>query len=291
MRIALFGATAKTGRPLATALAEAGHHVTGIGRDRARLETVMGLADVRIGNLEAPETLTSAMEGAETAISLAHARYIGAILGTLPGSCTRAIVTGSTRKFTRFPDAAAEAVRAGEAAFESFVAARGEDVCATLLHPTMIYGAPGERNISRLRYILRRWPRWLPVVMPLPGGGRATVQPVHFEDVVAAFVAAADALAQKGDGICGKTIILAGPDPVPYRDLVRAAGRAEGRRVSVLPLPAELLAGLARTLPLPFGPDAVRRATENKAFDVSEMTALLGRPPVALEVGLAAPRI
>lgn len=281
MKIALFGATAKTGRPLARALADAGHEVIGIGRDAGRLGEVAGLAGAREADLETPGTLGAAMSGAEAVISLAHARYIGAILVNLPPKCRRVVVTGSTRKFTRFPDAAADAVRAGEAAFESFVASHGEDVCATLLHPTMIYGAPGERNISRLRHAFRRWPRWLPLVVPLPGGGRATVQPVHFEDVVASFVAAVGAKDQ-----CGAAVIVAGPEPVRYRDLVRAVAAAEGRRAWVLPLPAGVLAGLAAVLPLPFGADAIRRATENKAFNVAEVTSLLERAPVALEDGL-----
>ena len=44
---------------------------------------------------------------------------------------------------------------------------RGSGLDWTILRPTMIYGAPGDRNLSRLLLLLRRTP-----VLPVPGGRR-----------------------------------------------------------------------------------------------------------------------
>ena len=59
-----------------------------------------------------------------------------------------------------------------------------------MLHPGMIYGAREDRNVGRLVRLLRAWPRFLPVVVPLPDGGTHTVHPIYFEDLVASIVAA-----------------------------------------------------------------------------------------------------
>jgi len=280
MRIAVLGATGKTGRPVVAALCERGHAVTAVGRSADRLAALDGRAERRIADLEAPATLGSALEGAECVVSLAHARHIAALLGALPARCRRVVLTGSTRGFTRLPDPAAEAVRAGEEAFSA------SGVPGMLLHPTMIYGAEGERNVSRVLRLLRRWPRWLPVLAPLPDGGRHTIQPVHFEDMVAAVVAAVEA-----DTAGQETVIVPGPKPISYAEMLRACGAAAGRRVRVLPVPAAPLialaaAGRALRLPLPFGPDELRRACEDKAFDAAPLERLLGVTPRPFDAGL-----
>jgi nucleoside-diphosphate-sugar epimerase len=51
----------------------------------------------------------------------------------------------------------------------------------------MIYGAPGDRNLSRLLAVLARAP-----MLPVPGGGRHLQQPVQVADVADAVLAAAD---------------------------------------------------------------------------------------------------
>ena len=57
----------------------------------------------------------------------------------------------------------------------------------TILRPTMIYGAPGDRNLSRLLTAARHACPGLPVrCLPVPGGGRQLQQPVHVADVAGA---------------------------------------------------------------------------------------------------------
>ena len=274
MRIALIAATSKTGSRLAAALVGDGLDVIAIGRDMDRLRRRAPGCAYRLCDLSTPHDLPIALEGATHVVSLAHARFASAILQSLPPTCARVIVTGSTRKFTRLPDPAADAVRLGEDAFLRF-AARSE-VESVMMHPSMIYGSPDERSVNVLRDFYRRWPRWMPVPTPLPGGGRHRVQPVHVDDVVKAFVAALRAPAAPGE-----PIVLAGPEPIRYRDFAHACAASVGRRAWIVPVPvapvAAVLDGLARVhLPTPVSGAALRRTAEDKSFDIRPAQARLG---------------
>ncbi len=289
MRVALIGATSKTGRFLAPRLVNDGHDLVAIGRDAARLQARVPDAEHRVADFSDPATVAKSLDGIEVVVSLAHARTISTLLAALPQSVRRMVVTGSTRKFTRLPDPAADEVRAGEAAWRAFRdrgAAQGG--CeAVLLHPSMIYGAPEDRSVGTILRAFRKWPRWMPAPVPLPAGGRHTVQPVFVDDVVAAFAAAVTV-----EHVPAEPIILAGPAPIPYREMVRTCAAAVGRRVAVVPVPvglgAGVLGGLAKVgLRLPVSAAALRRTAEDKAFDVSPMIDGLGVTPRDFASGVA----
>jgi nucleoside-diphosphate-sugar epimerase len=152
-----------------------------------------------------------------------------------------------------------------------------------MLHPTMIYGAQGENTVQRLAAMVARLP-----VAPLPGGGRALVQPIHQDDVTRSLMAA---LQRDWDG--PRTVVVAGPEPMPYRDFLREVAAAAGFRAPpILPIPAlplRLAAPLTRVIPgLPrVRADEIRRLTEDKAFDIGPMRAILGVEPIPLDQGLA----
>ena len=220
--------------------------------------------------------LRAGLAGATHVVSCAHARHAAAILAAAPGDAVF-VFLGSTRKYTAWPDAHGRGVLAGEAAFLAS-GRRG-----VMLHPTMIYGAQGEDNVQRLAALLRRL-----AVVPLPGGGRALVQPIHQDDVTRCLRAALRT------GWAGaEVLVIAGPAAVSYADFVRAVAAASRLRppriVSVPAAPLRLLVRLLPALPrLPrIGPDEVRRLTEDKAFDIAEMTARLAVAPMGLQAGLA----
>ena len=190
----------------------------------------------------------------------------------------RFVFLGSTRKFTRWPDAHGNGVLAGEAAF----LASGRS--GVMLHPTMIYGAQGEDNVQRLAALLRRLP-----FVPLPGGGTALVQPIHQDDVTRAICAA---LQRDWGG--PHALVIAGPTPLPYADFVRAVAAAAGlraaadRRAAAGPLMA-----LARLLPVHSVPAAGPSRRDPPADGRQElstcdpMIGTLGFTPMSLHEGLA----
>lgn len=284
MRVAVLGASGKTGRFVAARLGDDGHTVVAVGRNAERLEAVDPRAERRIADLAQPETVRRALDGCARVVSLAHARHIAALLTALPDGCERVVVTGSIRARTALDDPAAAEVRGGEAAFREFQ--HGGACEAVLLHPSMIYGAPEDRSVGRILRLVRRWPRLLPVVLPLPDGGRHTVQPVFADDMVAAVAAAVTA-----PDAPGPPIDVAGPAPTTYADMVRQCAAAMGRKAYVLPVPGGALARavqLARSIGVSLPVDAaeIRRAGEDKRVDVADMTARLGVTPRPFAEGL-----
>ncbi|MDE1906299.1 MAG: NAD(P)H-binding protein [Rhodospirillales bacterium] len=273
----------RSGSALCRALLAQGIPVVPVVRNAARLPADIAALSLppRLADLTGPEAaLREALAGARYVISTAHASHIPAILqATAPQ--TAIIGLGSTRKFTRWPDAHGNGVKRGEAA----LLASGR--AGVLLHPTMIYGSEGENNVRRLAALLRKLP-----VAPLPGGGRALVQPIHQNDVTRCLLAAL-ALAQSGALTGPQSLVIAGPEPMAYRDFAKAVARAAGLNMPpVVPLPASLLMAalpLLRLLPgLPkIGPGELRRLLEDKAFDIGPMVKTLSVTPIPLETGLS----
>lgn len=230
----------------------------------------------RLADLADPAALRAALADATSIVCCAHARHAPSVLAAAPPGA-RFVFLGSTRKFTRWPDAHAQGVIAGEAAF------RAAGRPGVMLHPTMIYGATGEDNVQRLAALLRRLP-----LVPLPGGGRALVQPIHQHDVTRAIRAALD-LAWTGP----ETLTIAGPAPLAYAEFVRAVAAAAGLPPPrIIAVPNALLRALAPLTRLAPSVPTVRRAelrrlAEDKAFDIGPMRALLGIDPVPLAEGLA----
>lgn len=274
--ITVIGASGRTGAALCRALLARGEAIIPVVRNPARWAARGLPAEPRLAALEDRAALARALAGATRIVSTAHALWAPAIQAAAPPDAVLVLI-GSTRRFSRWPDAHGDGVRAGEA---SFLAGRQRGV---MLHPTMIYGAQGENNVQRLAALLR----YLPVA-PLPGGGRALVQPIYQDDLTACLLSA---LAR--DWPVPQSLVVAGPEPLAYRDFLAEVARAAGRRVPrVVPVPLAplaLLGRLAGFVPgLPrIGPDELRRLTEDKAFDIAPMRAALGVTPRPLAAGLA----
>lgn len=274
--IALIGASGRSGQALARALAERGEAFVPVVRDRTKWAKLALPHAPRLADLRDEAALRDALAGATRVVSCAHARHAPALLAAAPPRAAF-VLMGSTRRFSRWRDDHGDGVRSGEAAF----LASGR--AGVMLHPTMIYGAQGEDNVQRLASLMRRLP-----VLPLPGGGRSLVQPVHQDDVTQALLGALE----RAESLAG-TLVIAGPEAMAYRDFCAAVARAAGLSPRpVLPLPSPLLMALAPlTRALPFLPritnEEIRRLTEDKAFDIAPARAALGFAPRPLASGLA----
>jgi nucleoside-diphosphate-sugar epimerase len=273
--IHVVGASGRSGAVLCRALLAGGFGVVPVVRNADKWRGLgIGPAPV-VADLGDGAALGRALGSAGVVVSCAHARHAGPILAAAVRAA-RFVFLGSTRRFTRWPDAHALGVLAGEAAF------LGSGRAGVMLHPTMIYGAQGEDNVQRLAALLRRLP-----LVPLPGGGRALVQPIHQDDVTEAVIASLRV------GWAGaETLVIAGAAAVSYAGFVRAVAAAAGqRRPRLVSVPGGLLRALAPLSLLPGLPRVrgaeIRRLLEDKAFDIGPMRARLGVDPVGLEAGLA----
>jgi uncharacterized protein YbjT (DUF2867 family) len=272
-RVHVIGASGRSGVALARIL---GSRIVPVVRDAEKWSSFRLSVPPLVADLTDEPSLRWALRGATHVVSCAHARHTARLIAAAPDAA-RLILLGSTRKFTRWPDAHGDGVLAGEAAFLN----SGRD--GVMLHPTMIYGAQGEDNVRRLAALLRRLP-----ILPLPAGGRSLVQPIHQSDVTRAIVQALD---RPWSG--PHTIIIAGLEPMSYLEFIQAVAKASGAagpRTLTLPSgPLIALAPLTRFIPgVPtVGGAEIRRMLEDKAFDIGPMRAVLGFTPISLTEGLA----
>jgi nucleoside-diphosphate-sugar epimerase len=272
----IVGASGRSGAALCRSLLADNVAFVPVVRNPAKWSALGIAAAPRVAELGDAASLREALVSATHIVSCAHARHAAALLPAAPAGA-KFVFLGSTRKFTRWPDAHGKGVLAGEAAF----LASGRS--GVMLHPTMIYGAQGEDNVQRLASLLRRLP-----LVPLPGGGTALVQPIHQDDVTRCIRAA---LVRDWHG--PHALVIAGPAPLPYVDFVRAIAAAGGQRqprIAAVPAaPLMALAGLLRYIPLlpRIRADEIRRLLEDKSFDVRPMIDTLGIEPISLAEGLA----
>ena len=294
----VIGASGRCGQAVCRALIKRGTPVIALVRNKEKLREKLQASGLQAsGSLDSStiplvtshvidmtgpkEALQAALDGATRIVCTAHARHIPALLAAAPKQA-RLVCLGSTRKFTQWPDEHARGVLQGERALLESGRA------GVILHPSMIYGAAGENNVQRLAALLR----FLPVV-PLPEGGKSLVQPIYQDDVTACILAALEERLLS----LPCAIVIAGAQAVPYRVFVAEVARAAGLKPKrIVTLPVRALQNIARlTAYVPknlfkvptIHPDEIRRLTEDKAFDNTDMRTSLGVSPLGLKDGLA----
>jgi nucleoside-diphosphate-sugar epimerase len=251
-----------------------GHDVSALVRSGAAAARVERLGATPIpGNLDDPASVDSAFElsGADVLVNLAslgfgHAPSI--VAAAEESGLRRAVFVSTTSIFTTL-DTATKPVRV--AAEEAI---RSSRLDWTIVRPTMIYGAGGDRNMARLLRLLRTVP-----FVPVPGGGDRLQQPVHVEDVAAAVVAAAET-----PSAIRKAYDIAGPEPLTLRQVLGQAADAVGRPVRVVPLPLAPTVAAARVYErVAHRPrlraEQLERLSEDKAFDITPARRDLGFDP------------
>ena len=147
----------------------------------------------------------------------------------------------------------------------------------------MIYGAPGDRNLSRLLALLPRVP-----VLPVPGGGRHLQQPVHVADVADAVLNAVERPAA-----AGHCYDVAGPEPLSFTELLRSCAREAGSRTRLVPVPLAPLVAAARCYEVLSARPRIRaeqlqRLAEDKVFAISDAIRDLGYAPRPFADGIRA---
>jgi uncharacterized protein YbjT (DUF2867 family) len=282
VKLMVTGGSGFLGGYVLRAAAARGHQVVALARSQtaAGAVTALGARPV-FGDLNDAysliEALTSA--GSDALLNLAslgfgHAPVI--IDATERAGIKRAVFVSTTAVTTRLP---ASSKRVRLAAEESI---RGSALEWTILRPTMIYGDPGDRNLSRLLPLLCRVP-----VLPVPGS-RHLQQPVHAADVADAVLAAAERPEAPLH-----TYDVAGPEPLTFTELLQTAACAVASRTRFVPVPLSPVIAAARGYELlsrnpRIRVEQVRRLAEDKAFAIDDAMRDLAYAPRSFADGIRA---
>jgi uncharacterized protein YbjT (DUF2867 family) len=295
VRLVVTGGSGFLGRFVLGEAVRRGYEVAALARSPAAARAVRALgAQPVCGDLAAPgpaaaAALAQAFTAGDVLVNLASLGFgdAPAIVAAAERAQVRGAVFVSTTAVTTTLPAATKRVRL---AAEQRIAESALDWI--ILRPTMIYGAPGDRNLSRLLPLLCRLP-----VLPVPGG-RHLQQPVHVADVAHAVLAAAELigadLASAGPGDAkpgGVTYDLAGPVPLTFGELLRTAGQAVGSRTRFVPVPLPPVLAAARGYELVsrsprIRAEQVRRLAEDKAFGIRAAARDLGFAPRSFAAGI-----
>ena len=150
---------------------------------------------------------------------------------------------------------------------------------ATVLRPTLVYGAGRDQTLARIAAMARRMGFFV-----LPRGADGKRQPVHVDDLATAALAVVDA-----PGTQGRAYALPGGETLAYREMVARtlAALDPPARLWRLPMPVfQTLLSLARMAGMMRGlsDDAVSRMREDLVFDAAPAQRDFGYAPRAFVV-------
>ena len=258
-----------------------GHQVLALARSPAAADTVEGNGARPIaGDLDDTRSLDEAFSAAHCEAlvclaSLGHGHGPGIVAAAEEAGIQRAVFVSTTAVTTTLHPPTKQVRLIAEQQI------RGSGLDWTILRPTMIYGDAGDRNLSRLLKLLSR-----AAVLPVPGTGKCLHQPVHVADVATAVLTSVDRPAA-----IGSMYAVAGPDPMPFTELLRACTSAVGSRTRLVPVPLAPLVALARGHERLSRHPRIRaeqllRLAEDKAFAIDDAIRDLDYAPRSFADGI-----
>jgi len=283
MRLLVTGGSGFLGGYVLAEAARRGHETRALARSAsaARLVASRGAQPI-MGDLDDGRQLDEAFAeaGCDALVNLASLGFghgPAIVAAAEEAGIPRGVFVSTTAVMTTLP-APSKPVRL---AAEQHI--RSSGLAWTILRPTMIYGAPGDRNLSRLLLVLPRTP-----LLPVPGGGHHLLQPVHVADVAGAVLTSVERPAT-----AGASYDVAGPEPLTFAELLRTAARAIASRTRFVPVPLApvvvLARGYERLSRCPrLRAEQVQRLAEDKAFAIDAAVRDLDYAPRSFDDGIRA---
>jgi nucleoside-diphosphate-sugar epimerase len=274
-RALVFGGSGQIGRPLLARLLHAGWKVHALSRE-AQEEGPPGVHWLR-GDLATARDLPPDVDaifscGPLDAFALRFAR------GDLAGA--QVVAFGSTSVAVKHDSTDAGerdiARRLREAEARLFDAASARGIAATVLRPTLVYGAGRDATLTRIARLAQRLHGFA-----LPADATGLRQPVHVDDLAAVAMACLDAPVA-----AGQAYAVPGGETLAYREMVARVLASLPSRPRLWTLPPALfrtllaparLAGVAAG----FNDAALARMREDLVFDAAPAARDLGYAPRA----------
>jgi uncharacterized protein YbjT (DUF2867 family) len=265
----LTGATGTVGRAVLRRLVAAGTPVRCLVRDPRRLGAERVQVQIALGDLGDHLSFRHALRGIDTVVHLASVirDQPGGSIEELAGVATWRLVQAAERagvqRFVFFSTLGASTRSRARLMRAKAVAERAvldSGLEHTVFAPSIIY-SPSDPYLTLLARM-----SWLPV-MPIPGNGQASFQPIWAEDVADCVLAALPGGPAATPAV-GSRYELAGPETLTHREIVAIALRSFRRRRRIVGVPAGGVRRLLDLVELFGGPTAFATWDEAELLEV-----------------------
>ncbi|MFP9191875.1 complex I NDUFA9 subunit family protein [Natronosalvus vescus] len=276
MNVLVAGGTGFIGTNLCAELRDRGHAVTALSRNPDPTSVPEGV-ETAMGDAQAYDSIAETVADHDAVINLVSLSPLyQPPSGTsheevhLQGTenLVRAAEEGGTDRFVQMsglgvdPDAPTAFLRAKGQAEE---VVRDSSLAWTIFCPSVVFG-DGAEFVEFTKKLTT------PYLTGLPGGGKTPFQPIWVGDLVPML---ADAL--EDDRHIGKRYEIGGPEVLTMKRVAELAYEAEGKFLTVLPVPmalAKLGLTVAGPVPfIPFGPDQARSLKVDNTVDDNDIAA------------------
>lgn len=254
----VFGASGQVGWPLLARLRADGWEVWAVSR--APPPAAAGVRWLH-GSLEAPPALPQPLDAIFSCGPLdAFAQWYATADAHAPRVVAFGSTSAATKRASTDPSERALAMRLRQAEASVFEVAARRGASATLLRPTLIYGAGRDATLTRIAALARRWGAF---VLPMRAAGLR--QPVHVDDLADAALAACRVTAS-----AGQAYDLPGGECLPYAEMVARVLACLQPPPRLLRVPTPLfraLLALARLRGSSVGAAVLARMQDDLVFD------------------------
>lgn len=236
--------------------------------------------EIVTGDITDQARLAEQMRGADTLLHIAGIHWSeGVVRAAVAAGVKRLILVHTTGVYSKYKSAGEE-YRRIDAVCERLAAEAGAFL--TVLRPTMIYGDLDDQNVSKFIRMADRLP-----VMPVVSGARFALQPVHRENLAAAYL---DVLTHP-DETQNKQYVLSGERPILLREMLTEIAGCLGKRIRFFSVPYALaIAGAWALYLLSFGRadyrEKVQRLVEPRAYPHDEAARDFGYQPMPFSAGI-----
>ncbi|WP_152043155.1 complex I NDUFA9 subunit family protein [Salinigranum salinum] len=262
MRVIVVGGSGFIGSYLCRELKQRGHSVTALSRSPGNDRLPSGVSKA-MGNVTAYDSMHEAFDGMDVAVNLValsplfkpsggdemHDRIHRQGTENVVRACEEHGVSRLVQMSALGADSQGETayIRSKGNAED---AVRDSSLDWVIFRPSVVFGEGGE-FVSFTKKLAP------PYVTPLPGGGKTRFQPIWVEDLVPMLADACE-----DDEHVGQTYEIGGPEKLTLAEVAEVIHGAEGRSVTVLPVPMALAGvglSIAGKVPgFPMGADQYR---------------------------------
>ena len=282
MKILITGATGFIGCHITAALLTAGYEVTVCVRDeKAAVKRWPGVNTLKVDFVTDHQVTDwlDRLEGIDAVvnavgiISEKDKQTFSALHTATPVALFHACAAKGVKRVIQL-----SALGADDHAFVSYQLSKkaADDVLRNLaldwfiLRPSLVYGEEGAS--TRFFNFLSSFP-----VLPLIGGGKQLIQPVHIDDLVEVILACLTTTNTK------QTIDVVGPESFSFSEWLQRLRKKRGKgQLHILPVPYSLMSIVSHVtqhvIPL-FTPDNLKMLQQGNVASSDAMRKLLGRNP------------